>query len=311
MGTRLNRVPLSKARFSMLPEVYNLRFVVDEDDPDLPSLQQVYVLCFQTVFGRIPKGHNLGLHGKKIVEHARLSNCSIKTYMLANMIGHQRMEEERQSKAVLARTSAFSPFRLTDPTSLKRARIYAEVCQHEFGSFNLSALSTLSEVNVDDNSVESKMLNSEILAGDWLLGYKSRYEGPPYMELYRAIGHELSPYWLAQEDTYKKLIMDDKTLKLSQVEKEHRQDVNQAITYMKRHKHVAAAMFKARQAIMPEALVNVLTKHGFSTSDFEIEDKPITNSLKMWIIIGRAVQHWNLIKYLHGEDSIFSRSDLA
>jgi hypothetical protein len=289
----------------MLPEVYNLRFVVDEDDPDMPSLQQVYILCFQTVFGRVPKEHNLGVHGKKIVEHARLSNCSIKTYMLANMLGHQRMEADRQAKTAMARASAFSPFRLTDHVSLERARIYAEVCQHEFGSFSLSALSTLSEVSVDDNSIESKMLTSEVLAGDWLLSYKSRYEGPPYAEMYHSIGHELSPYWLAQEDTYKKLVLDNKALKLSQVEKEHRHDVNQAITYMKRHKHVAAAMFKTRQDIMPKALINVLTKHGFSTSDFEIEDKPITNSLEMWIVIGRAVQHWNLIKYLHGESSIF------
>lgn len=307
MGARLHRIPLSKATFRMLPEAYDLRFNVVEDDPELPHLQRVYILCYQTVFEREPLDCNLGRFAKAILSNVRLSNCSVRMFMLSNMLGFKRMDEIRQAKAAIARTSKFTPWRLTDKTALERARTYSDLCHKEYGTFTVSTLSTLSESNVDKTDIEKKMLNSEICAGRWLVNHKTFHEGSPYGLMFEQISPDLDPRWLAVEDNYKVLVLDNKAWTGTQQQRSHRYAVVQSIGQMKRHSNTAGAIFKVRQDIMPEAVNKVLEHFGYRAEDFEVEDKAITNPLEMWVNLGRALQHWNLINYLHGGENLFDR----
>jgi hypothetical protein len=99
----------------------------------------------------------------------------------------------------------------------------------------------------------------------------------------------------------------DKKPRSSQELRRHRYSVVQTIGFLKRHRNVAVAVFRARQQILPQAVAKVLDHFGYQSDDFEIEDKPITNPLELWVLLGRAIQHYNLLNYLHGERSIFNR----
>lgn len=306
MRTRLNRVPLSKATFHILPVAYELRFNIEADDPETPELQRVYILCHTTVFGKEPTDYSMGRHREAILTNVRKADCSLRLFLLANMLGHQRMEKEFAAKTALAKSKPFKLHMLSEHKALERARMYAELCRKEFGTFTLSTLSVLSETNNDANDIEQRLLNSEITVGRWLVGHKMIHGGPPYDLLYECEEINLDPYWLAIDDNYKKLVLD-KEVKSSQELRRHRYSVVQSVSYLKRHRNIAIAVFRARQQMMPQAITRVLDYFGYQVDDFEIEDKPVTNPLELWVLLGRAIQHFNLLNYLSGEKSIFNR----
>ncbi len=307
MGFRLNRVTLNKVIFQILPHAYRQRFPITGEDPDAQQIERIYCVCYETVFHRPSFKHQVNRVAQKIADNARRSEMSIRLYILANMLGHQRMEKERIAKAAIAKSTQFTPWKLIDKNALQRAVTYAELCRTEFGAFTLSTLSTLAENPIDSNSLESRMLKSEIVVGQWLVGYKMLKSGPPYDLLYQEVEQDLDPNWLAIEDTYKVCVLDNKSRKGSQDLRSHRFSVIQAITHLKRHQQLAAATFKARQDILPKALEEILQHFGHRTVDFEIENEPITNPLEIYVKLGLAIQHWNLLKYLNSETNIFDR----
>jgi len=307
MLTRLNRLPLSKAAFRILPKAYELRFNIESDDPETPELQRVYILCYTTIFGKQPKNYSMGKHREAILKNIRKSDCSLRLFLLSNMIGHQRMEAERVAKTPLYEPKSFKVHVLADSSALERARMYAELCRKEFGTFTLSTLCVLNETNYEANDLELRVLNSEITVGRWLVGYKMVHGGPPYDLLYACEELNLDPYWLAIDDNYKKLVLDKKGIKISQELRRHRYSVIQSIGFLKNHRNVAIAVFRARQQIMPQAIVKVLESFGYQVDDFEIEDKAVTNPLELWVLLGRAIQHYNLLGYLQGDKSIFNQ----
>jgi hypothetical protein len=184
--------------------------------------------------------------------------------------------------------------------------MYAELCRKQFGTFTLSTLSVLSETNNDANDIEQRLLSSEVTAGRWLVGHKMIHGGPPYDLLYECEEMNLDPYWLAIDDSYKTLVLD-KNPKSSQELRRHRYSVVQSIGYLKRHRNIAITVFRARQQMLPQAVARVLDHFGYQVDDFEVEDKPITNPLELWVLLGRAIQHFNLLNYLQGGKSIFNR----
>lgn len=309
MLSRLDRIPLSKASYRVLPEAYDVRFNIDADDPEAPEIQRVYILCYETVFGKKPHDYNVGKHAAQIVELARRADCSLRLFMLANMVGHQRMQKEIIAKTALAKTKPFRVYLLTEDKALERARLYAELCRKEFGTFTLGSLSAMSETSYEDNDLDTRLLNSEVTAGRWLVGHKIIHEGPPYELFYECEEMNLDPHWLAMDDNYHALVLKDekKRNRGSQELRRHRYAVVQAIGFLKRHRNVAITTFRARQRILPQAVSRVLEHFGYKPDDFEVKDEPITNPMELYVLLGRAIQHFNLLAYLHGEKSLFNR----
>lgn len=305
-GSRLNRILLSKARFRTLPEAYEVRFNIEGEDPEIPELQRLYSLCHQTVFGKEPKNCPVHRYQEAIISNARRSDCSIRLFMLSNMLAHQRMQKEIIANTALATVKNFKVHMLSGVVALERARTYAGLCRKQFGTFSLGTLSSLSETNLELTDVQSQMLNSEITAGRWLVGHKMIHQGPPYELFYECEEMNLDPYWLATEDSYKTLVLD-KEKSVSHEQRRHRYAVIQTIGFLKRNRSIAINTFCARQQIMPKAVNKVLESFGYHPDDFEIEDKVVTNPLELWVLLGRAIQHFNLLNYLHGEKSIFNQ----
>jgi len=132
------------------------------------------------VFGKEPTDYNMSRHRAAIIANVQHAGCSLRLFLLANMIGHQRMQQEIVAKTPLARSKPFKLRQLAEKRALERASMYADLCHKEFGTFSLSTLTALAETNTEDNDLEHRLLNSEVTAGRWLVGHKMVHGGPPY-----------------------------------------------------------------------------------------------------------------------------------
>lgn len=310
-GKRKNRITLNRARFQLVPTGYGYIYdKVEEVDPETPELKRLYLVCFQTVFETQLKDiapAAIGKHEKEIVENAREAGCSIRLFMLANMVGflNEKKEQERIGAASTSR-SKFTAAQLTGKRALNRAKLYSEVCRTQFGTFTLGALSTLSETSYEEHSIEAAMLRSEITAGKFIVNHKLRNDGPPYEALYEAEELRLDPHWLAVEDNYRVTVLEKHLEKPSgsAVLKNHRFSATQVIGHLKKNKQAAIAMFQIREEIMGRALHDVLSTLGHMPDDFEIESKPVKDPLTLWTNIGRAIQHLRCLRYLESEQPL-------
>lgn len=310
MGRRLTHIPLSRAAFNLVPADYNLVYEKTFiEDPEIADLERIYIDGYRTVFKKHPTDRAKPL-ADKIVEAARRKECSVRLYVLANMLGHSIQEGKIKLKTGRAFAKPFKAKHLIGKIAELRAETYRDVCGKEYGTFSVSSLRVLTGVPVDTNSAESRLLNSEVKVGHFIVDWKTRQGGPVYEALYSELELTLDPFWLAIEDSYKATVLDRhiERPRGSDAEKNHRFSVTQTIAYLKKHKQAACAMFITRESIMAKAISDVLRLFGYGPDDFLIVNQPITDPINMWAVIGLAVQHHQCLRYLDGEHSMLFRS---
>jgi predicted secreted protein len=307
LGPRKHKVTLDKVEFSLVPKAFGLT-KIPVDDPELPTIERTYIVCHQTIFGRRPKD-KIGQHLTSILANVRKSKVAIRMFMLANMVAYQQQQRVIAEKSDASEKRYYSSKLLTYANSITRVEMFREMCQKEFGTFNLSSLDTLTEGGYAENDIERRMEHSEITAAKTLIGYKIRNGGPAWTNLYDHQELTLDPHWLATEDTYKESILTPYWAgnKGTRMLANHRYSVCQVLAQMKKKKDWAIAVFQARERIVPLCLGRVLHSFGYSPKDFEVEQLPVTNMMDFWLGIARAIQHVECIRYIDGDRSVFKR----
>jgi hypothetical protein len=282
----------------------------DYEDPEAPHLARAYLNCYHTIFQRKPAKHdNATRYQKEIINGARLCSTSIRMFILSNMMAHQVQQHTVMDETEKSRATPFHSKLLSGKLALTRCNMYNKLCRKRYGTFSLSSLATLADENYEDDEIHNALLHSEVAAGKFIVSYKINTGGPPYVAFYEQEEFVLNQYWLSIEPTYKKVILDAHRLKPSGSEaiQRHRFDVLQTIGYLKRNRTDQELMFSAREKIMPRAVEQVLAFFQHRPDDFLIEDEVIKDPLRLWIRIGRAIQHYNLYLFLNGEPSFFGR----
>lgn len=307
-GSRATQIPLDKLKFQLVPKAFVKAFDFDMEDPELPHLQRTYFKCHEVVFTKQPVD-DMTRFAKEVLAGARKSNCSIQMYMLAVMVGHRQEQKIRMEKLGLALPRPFSAKRLTGAVAIKHAKMYAEMCSNEFGTFALSALSSLVEEDFTSKTLENKMLHSEAVVGKFIVGYKILHGGPPWESLFDSNELTLDPYWLAIDDTYTREIFMPylKEKRGSDAIQQHRFSVSQVLGHLKKYDNAAINAFRARETILPKAVAEVTAYYGFRPDDFNIDPEPITDPMEFWVFLGRAVQHFHCLSYLEGMPSLLNR----
>ena len=300
---------MSKLQFKLVPKAYQKTFDVNLEDPELPHIQRTYVHAYDTVFAKSPKD-DVRRFTQEIVSAAQQAECALRTFMLAVMLGHKKEGERNLANAdVNVMPRPFTAKMLTGKKAVNRARNFAALCNKEFGTFSLSSMATLVDEDCASTQLEQVMLNSETVAGKFIVGYKLRHGGPPWAALYDAHELGLDPRWLAIEQTY----MDEiyaahlRNPRGTQRIRDHRFSVSQVMGRLKKHRDEAIVNFQARETIMPKAVEAVLAHFGHAPVDFEAAAQPITDPLELWVFIGRAMQHYQCLKYLSGQKSMLDR----
>jgi hypothetical protein len=320
LGVRAQKVTLDKMSFKLVPRNYGLHDTDTGEDPELPQIERTYALCYYTVFGRRPEGR-IGKHKNLVIQRFREAGCSLRLFMLANMVGHQQREITVATKMQREPKNSFNAFLLTTAQSITRLDMYREMCRKSFGTFDIGALDTLTDGGYVENDIEKRMLHSEVTAARVLIAFKLANGGPAARHLYRCEELTLDPFWLATEPTYIQTVLKPhlagehgtKTIN------NHRHSVTQVIAQMKRKRDWAITIFQARERIMQQAISTVLHGHGFLAIDFEVdqvfkvnfkvdkifkdEHATVESVMDFWASIALAIQQIHCLRYLENEDT--------
>jgi hypothetical protein len=291
MGQRASDHKISTLTFKLTPAALDSSKL---NDPELATLQQLYENCHRTVFDRGPADRldNKPNANRKLEQAADEVSCSVRMFILANMVGHQAASPDRTFYATM----------LLGEAAIKRVERYRAVCYEKFATFDLTALNTLIDSN-QLNSLDNRMLTSEVTAGIWIVGYRSRISGPYREKLYNAQETALDPHWLAVEDSYAKLILVPHRESPSghpEIQR-HRFNVSQTISVLKRHKTKARAVFEIRERNSQPAVKRVLEHYGFNPDEFVTKEREVTDMLKFWGQLALAIKDYHISRYLDGD----------
>lgn len=308
-GCREGKVPLNRVRFDITPDVYRLS-VVEPTDPEFPQMQRLYHDCFGSVYEANPTD-NVSLHKDEIAANARKANCSIRLFMLANMVAHAAHEKEVLRHTDRARATSFRVKLLTGKLAVSRAKDYKDMCQKLYGTFVLSSLSALSGEKVVDH--ENAMLNSEVQAGCWVVRNKIRYALPMddvLLAFYESDEIQLDPHWLALEASYVRLVLEPyikggkKTG--TQAQLHHRHNTWQAHAHYKNHPRDARHAWVMRHTILREAVKRVVNTFNYQPDDFMVDTVPVKDMMEFWRLLALAVRQNHCLKFIAGEPSFFT-----
>lgn len=305
LGHLANRASLSAATYRFLPEglLHFQNADVYGDDPDLASLEEVYAFCHSWVFDHRPPGR-IGRNRRLILQRIREAETSVKLFCLSNMLGWKQshLGEPFHSKV------------LTGEASVHQVKTFASACRSLYGTFDTTALDQLVGSDVAHKDFEALLLQSEITAGSWIVGYKMFRSGQISRKLYAEKETLLHPYWLAIEPTYYADVLGsyirEKDANISPLIHKHRWNVCHILGQIKRHPRQAVTLFRTRERIMPEAVRRVLYQRGYHPDNFMAERLAVTDSIIFWARLAVALQQIELLKLLDGTPSAFDTNGL-
>jgi hypothetical protein len=303
LGQRKRMVPLSRVLVQLVPKGYRVELEMILGDPELPELERVYILCYKTIFQKLPKD-KIGQNKPKLLQMVKNAECSVRLYMLTLMIAHTRQKQiVAGENPALANDRPFTAGYLTANNALSHLDLYRDMCRKEFGTFDLTALDVLTGTSHEDSNIDRLLLKSEIIAGTFVVAYKI-WHGGNYLEpLFRDKELHLDPHWLAIEPDYEETVFAAHVAKAkgTPTELRHRNSVAQVVRALKKRKDYSIGMHQARERAVRRAIPEVLNHFGYTPEDFEIENVPITRMLDFWCFVGRAISWHKCLKFVRRE----------
>jgi hypothetical protein len=306
MGARYDMVPLNRVRWNIVPAAFASE-ALDMDDPEIPHLRRLYTDCYYSVFHRKPP-EDASRFADDIKKNAAKVPCSVRMFILANMVAQREHEKQIVRHTEKLRGSSFRAKMLTGELAIKRAKTYQEMCHDEFGTFSLTSLSVLAKEDLKE-SMDDLMLRSEATAAAWFVRYKIFNGGSPNERLYESEELQLAPEWLAIEQTYIDTILKpyiERKITGSDAVERHRFNAFQVHCQFKKNISLQRVAWVARQRIMPEAVRRVLATFDHQPADFLYPREPETEPMHFWMRLALTIRHYHCWLYLNGEPSFFT-----
>ncbi len=295
------RIKITEAAFRFVPPLLEYRYTVDEAfriDLDRSNIEKVYAFCHEWVFGYSPKSR-IGKYEEAIMARVVQAETSLKLFFLANMYGW------KQSKQ-----TPFYAKVLTMEHAIEVLHTFAKTCDKAYGVFDTTTLDRLNAREGDMGWIEDHLLNSEVIAGSWIVNYKLFNSGDIETRLYRECEEALHPYWLAIETSYWVEVfrkhLAEPNPNLATTLKRHRSNVSNTIGKLKKEPLRSVMAFTGRERIMPKAIEKVLALRGLSADDFLVEPGyQVRCSIRFWTALAIAVQHVECLRFVNKIPSAF------
>lgn len=294
-GYRLHRIPLDHAHFDLIPKTVEYRRA--ERETDERDIEAIYAEMYRQVFACDPLG-SVGKFKDKVIATAIRARSSIPMFILTCMYAHATTYPEQ----------TFTPGLLVDGRALGRVKLYAEACRAKYAAFDIHALSRLTKIDLDKYDLRQRMLASEILAGRWIVEFKLENAGKPFQLLFEELEPQLDPNWLAIEPNYEEVIKAHALRADTGGDQETRHLARQTFTRLKKHKHQAISNYRAREAVVVQALRHVLGELYYEVDDFELPNEPVKDVLHIWNRLGIAIQHMECLKFVQLGKGVFASS---
>lgn len=296
MGKRLNRVTVDSARFNLIPEAL-ADVMWSEDD----EFKQAYDECYRIIFH--PSESHQGFDPDSLhkcpdirshVESAAAKiGCPLRMFLLTTMWGHK----------VKNPGARFYCSMLAGEAACRRVKAYRAEVENLYGVFTEKTL----DEYTDDATIKTharKLLDAEVTAGSWIVGYKIKKGGPPEVPFYDMHETQMPDLWLAVEPSYHKFLVEWRAAgsQGTPAQRKQRARVAKLTAELKRRSKQAIAVFKARESIMGEATKRVLEFRSFNTAQFRVQQSLVfTSTFLFWTRLGLAIQHYWCLEYLKGD----------
>lgn len=294
-----DRVEVDQAKFNFMPVgLADHPLAKEMEDPDAHNLKEVYSLCYEWIFDKKARG-NIDKERNIILQRAKEANASLKMFMLANMLGWKQSHHGTN----------FYPRCLTGESAVEQVKVFASICQKQFGTFDISSIDLLTGGNIADQDFEGHLLNSETITGAWIVNYRLFKSGNMLKKFYAEKEIALHPFWLATEKSYCDTVLalepDIPTYDQDDVIRKHRWNARRVISKLKKDTRRAILVFSTRARIMPAAIQRVLGQRGLRPEHFRIDRLPVVDSIKFWIRLAQAIQHYECLKFVDNFPSAF------
>lgn len=275
---RRGKVKLSKIEFDFVPADLSKFAVQESDDADA-----LYKLCFRLVFGdEQPDSLRRFQDAEhKLILAAETARCSMKLFIMCVMLARKQLAPGTRFYASYLFAKG-APVLVND---------YRSMAREKYGTFDSESLATLTGGD-ELTRAKSKILNSEVLAGMWIIGHKLRFSGSPTDKFFAENELKLDASWLCLEPSY--YVWHDAHPPVSPAIQKHRAEVHRINGWFRKRKDVATAHFELRSKMFHQALMEVLDKQGYTTDDFEAPEI-VTDAVKFWSRLGLAIQHMNCL----------------
>jgi hypothetical protein len=295
MGRRSNRVPVNSVRFILTPEA----LLRSDSGTPKQNIAEAFQMSFKRVYGksrRLPFTGRIKDFTPKVAKNLSEARVSPDLYFTTLMWAYKKTNPDLPLYATY----------LVGESALKRFTMYRQAVEAKYGTFDsghLEAFNSDSKAHATF-SLRDRLLNSEITAGQWIIGYKRYNSGKFEDSLYSAKELDMDPAWLAIEPTYFDTVLKthlDRPFGTAEQQRHRSRVVHVRHRLRGKYGKVEAKIaFCTRENIMSKAVETVLSDMGYRPHDFEIEDSPIVHPLKFWSRLGLAVQHVGCLAYLNG-----------
>lgn len=314
MGSRADKVPLDRVKFDLTPAEATDKYkdklrkeAFGMDDPELPYIQRLYSDCYLSVFHKNPTD-NISQYREEVKLNAMKAHCSVRMYILANMVAHTVQDKAVNTNTEKQRVAKFHAKLLTGALGIKRAAMYQEMCNDRYGTFTLTSLAVLTDMD-DKDDIEAAMLRSEVRAAKWFVRFKIFNGGPVVQALYDSEELHLAPEWLAIEKSYLDTVLKPymaKEIKGTEAVEKHRYNVFQVHTHYKRNLGSQKLAWISRQRILPQAVLEVVNSFGLKPDDFLYPRITVNDPMQFWLSLSLTLRHYHCWLYLNGEPSYFT-----
>lgn len=290
---------LSSLNFNLVPSSLPLPDILASEKIDRITAEDIFRQSYRMIYNEWPKTE-LGKNWEAVVANARAAQMDFKTFCLYIIAGYMVTHSD----------TPFFVSNLTARSSLAKVEGYRKACLRKFGAADARALGILLDLNFYD--IDEEMFLSEVGFGRWITGYTADDGSLANCKsVYERDEIAFSPYWLAIEHTYHKLVfvpylqkvkttpLKDKEKLGSLSELRHRHLVSQVISVLKRRSALASTIFASRSRIMPRAAKSVLDHHGIKPTTLIFDEVDVDDAYEFWKALGAFVRNHRIEKLCH------------
>jgi len=260
---------------------------------------EIYVECHENVFQSTPPHPKILKENKDtILNTCRALKRELNIYLTSVMVGH-----------ALKNSDIPFPYKtLYTEYGAKSSVLYMNLASENYGNITQDSLLKLLpwhknlKILSKDFELSEKLIACDIVSKCLL----HEYESNSFL-VYNSFNEkecQLSPEWLAINPVYLSLPMEVFTKKESHILS--RNNVLRIRKQCARRPSVAKKFYVYYEDTLLPTLYYILDIYNIAHNTLEFTDKTVTNSVKFWLSVGKAIRQIEIIKAVNNKKSCYS-----
>lgn len=281
---RFQGVELPGVKFNFVPQ----KLRESGSSGSIDELQEIYSLCYLTIFEKEPHDHigRVDSAFDRLAEIVDEQGCSFKLFIMSVMTAAKRSSPD----------TVFYANMLFGPSAITRFESCREECRIQFGQFDFKSLEM-----TNPSAITQRFIYSETTFAKFIVDLTVRHSGEVNIaEFFLTREMSFDPFWLAIDDSYFNSVLVphvEGRIFSTKESRKLRSVVAQARRTLIKKASRARSVFKLRESIMSEAMIQVLRDYRLSASDF-LFAKEFDSPIEFWTRLGLSVRRIELLRII-------------